>query len=119
MATRPGTIRAVMLAAALLFAAPVGAQAGEGAGQEALCVRNEDSAAHFFAAEAKGGERRTGVLAPGETLCVDAPAGSSGVVWVFEAEDAIEGCSRRVPAGRTEAMLRYSEFDRCAWTSNS
>ena len=96
---------------------PAAARAGGEAAP--ICVRNEDTDTYFFAVEANGAGRRTAVLAPGETLCTEAAPGQKGVVWVFENEDSIEGCSRLVSAGQTEAMLRWSEFDRCAWSSNS
>lgn len=85
----------------------------------ALCVRNRNSHAHFFAVEADGAERRTGMLDPGERLCTEASPGATGMVSVFEEADSFEGCSRLVPVGETEDMLRYVDFDRCFWSSNT
>jgi len=85
----------------------------------ALCVRNRNSHTHFFAVEAEGAERRTGMLAPGETLCTEAEPGATGMVSVFEEADGFEGCSRLVPVGETEDMLKYVDFDRCFWGSNT
>jgi len=85
----------------------------------ALCVRNRNTHAHFFAVEARTGARRTGALSPGERLCTEAARGATGVVSVFESENAFEGCSRLVKAGTTEDMLKYVDFDRCFWSSNS
>ncbi|MBV2360768.1 hypothetical protein KUH32_13360 [Thalassococcus sp. CAU 1522] len=81
-----------------------------------VCVRNDSGAEHLFAAEIKGGARIVRWLASGEELC--ARGGGDGVVSVFESADALEGCSRLVPSGRTEALLHYADFDRCAWSSN-
>ena len=85
----------------------------------ALCVRNLNSHSHFFAVEASGADRRTATLAPGERLCITAPASETGMVQVFESADAFEGCSRLVPVGQTEDMLKYVDFDRCFWGSNT
>lgn len=84
-----------------------------------ICVQNASAQPHFFAAEIKDGMRVTQVLAASETLCTTADAGAnSGVVSVFENETHLEGCSRLVKAGMVEKMLKYAEFDRCAWSSN-
>lgn len=87
-----------------------------------VCVRNASSQAHVFAAEAPGGVRMLAELAPGEALCSSAVPQNNvarGVVSVYDSIGALEGCSRLVEPGQTEDMLRYSEFDRCAWGSNS
>ncbi len=84
-----------------------------------LCVRNQNSHKHFFAVEAANAERLTGFLEPGEVLCTKAEPGLTGVVSVFEKADALEGCSRLVPVGTTEDMLKYVDFDRCFWSSNT
>ena len=86
----------------------------------AVCVRNASDERHFFAAEATGSARVTGWLEPGEELCApaDTPA-APGFVSVFEDEEGFEGCSRLVSAGKSEDMIRYADFDRCAWASNS
>ena len=82
-----------------------------------VCVLNNADQAYFFAAETHGGARMVGMLAAGETLC--ASGAETGVVSVFEDKDALEGCSRLVAAGRTETFLKYVDFDRCFWSSNS
>ncbi|RBI77209.1 hypothetical protein DQW77_01905 [Roseovarius sp. TE539] len=84
-----------------------------------LCVRNRNTHEHFFAVEADGAERRTGFLAPGEKLCIEGAPGATGTVSVYEEADGFEGCSRLVPVGKTEDMLKYVDFDRCFWSSNT
>lgn len=85
-----------------------------------ICVQNASAMPHFFAAEIDGGARVTGTLAAGEILCTaDVGASLNGVVSVFETETHLEGCSRLVASGTVEKMKKYSEFDRCAWSSNS
>jgi len=85
----------------------------------ALCVRNLDGHAHFFAVETTAADRQTATLAPGERLCITAADNKTGMVQVFESADAFEGCSRLVPVGHTEDMLKYVDFDRCFWGSNT
>lgn len=87
--------------------------------QNTLCVRNADEHQLFFAVEADGAERRTGYLEAGGVLCTTSQPGQSGMVSVFEEADALEGCSRLAPVGTTEVMLRYVDFDRCFWSSNT
>ncbi|WP_371054820.1 hypothetical protein [Rhodosalinus sp. K401] len=90
------------------------------AGPSTLCVRNASAQPHVFAVEAPEAGRRVRKLAPGEQLCVHgALADRTGVVSAFEDFDAMEGCSRIVAVGRTEDMLKYVDFDRCFWSSNS
>ena len=98
------------------FSQPQEASLGQG-----ICVRNDTQNRRFFAVEAReSGERTTSELAPGGTLCSDPVSyGSIGIVSVFETADTLEGCSRLVQAGQEEALMRYADFDRCAWTSNS
>ena len=84
-----------------------------------LCVRNLNTHAHFFAVEARGADRRTATLDPGERLCVDGDTGKTGMVSVFESAEGFEGCSHLVPVGETEDMLKYVDFDRCFWSSNT
>lgn len=95
-----------------------------------LCVQNGADHRHFFAAEIRGeigadiradiragtkaDVRVTGWLDPGDTLCAPDSLGQSGTVSVFETEDTLEGCSRLVASG-TETLIRYADFDRCAW----
>jgi len=87
---------------------------------DAVCVRNASDTPHVFAVEAPGAGRRVAELTPGGRLCARGAApGTRGVVWVFENLDALEGCARIVPAGSTEAMKKFVEFDRCFWSSNS
>lgn len=107
-------------AAILAFATLAGAAyAQERGATDRLCVQNADTRALVFAVEAPGGARLLRDLAPGERLCTSGAAGETGVVSVYEARDAIEGCSRLVPVGSVETLRRYVEFDRCFWDSNS
>lgn len=83
-----------------------------------VCVVNNSEHRLYFAAEAPGGPRELGTLAPGETLCSTAGSSGTGVVSVYEGPAGLEGCSRLVPSGTTEGLYRYANFDRCAWSSN-
>ena len=49
----------------------------------------------------------------------DSNPSGTGVVSVYEDPDGLEGCSRLVPSGQTERLIKYADFDRCAWSSNS
>ncbi len=87
--------------------------------ENAVCVQNASAHTHFFAAEAIEGSRVTQELQFGEILCtaaMDEPL--HGTVSVFEHEDEFEGCTRIVRSGMVEQMKKYSEFDRCLWSSN-
>lgn len=81
-----------------------------------VCVRNGSEAPYLFAAETLDGPRVVRSLAPGERLC--ARGDRRGVVSVYESADALEGCSRLVPAGGADELRRYVDFDRCAWASH-
>lgn len=83
-----------------------------------VCVTNGTDQSALFVAEAKGATQISQQLAPGETLCSGVGTMPGGVVRVFEHADAIEGCSRLVPEGQTETLLRYADFDRCYWSSH-
>lgn len=87
--------------------------------KDKVCVVNLSKHTFFFAAEAENGPRELGYLAPGETLCSVAKTSGTGVVSVYEDPDQLEGCSRLVTAGDTEELIKYADFDRCAWSSNS
>lgn len=82
-----------------------------------ICVVNGSEHTYLFAAEAHGAIRETAMLAPSETLCVS--GAKTGVVSVFEVPNELEGCSRLVTAGQVEGLIKYVDFDRCFWTSNS
>ena len=84
-----------------------------------ICVRNANATPHLFGVEAEGAERKVSMLAPGETLCTEVPDAAKGVVSVWENAEAFEGCSRLVPVGQVEDMLKYVDFDRCFWSSNT
>ncbi|WP_412507000.1 hypothetical protein [Roseovarius sp. SYSU LYC5161] len=116
----------LVLACALLGLVPpragmseTGAAFDKNAAMDQVCVGNGTDERFLFAAQAPGGVRVLHLLAPGEVLCSDGTEAGRGVVSVYETADALEGCSRLVAPGRTEALLRYVDFDRCAWTSNS
>ncbi|WP_084863698.1 hypothetical protein [Salibaculum halophilum] len=115
-----------ILICALLGAAPPQIGAAETraaldttAAADQVCVGNRTDEPFLFAAQAPGGTRVVETLRPGEVLCSEGTGSGRGVVSVYEGADALEGCSRLVAPGRTEALLRYVDFDRCAWTSNS
>ena len=87
---------------------------------ETLCVRNDSGRSYLFAVDAPDAERLVQDVPAGESLCVNgAMAGATGVVSVFKDIEALEGCSRLVPVGQTETMIKYVDFDRCFWESNS
>jgi len=81
-----------------------------------FCVENHDDRAALFAVDAGDLYRAVETLAPGESLCTpefDIPI--SGFVSIFYDKDAIEGCSRLAPAGAVQVLLKYHDFDNCAW----
>lgn len=98
---------AAILAAAIFPGAPAIAD---------ICVTNADDSRLLFAAEADGGERTVLWLDHGGRLC--APGNGAGRVSVYESEDSIEGCTRLVPPGGSDILLRYASFDRCLWQSH-
>lgn len=82
-----------------------------------LCVSNGTGERLHFTVEAAGtGIRRGADLAPGEALCL--PDAEGGVVAAFESAESIEGCSRLVPAGRSDRLIAFARFDRCTWASH-
>jgi len=84
-----------------------------------ICVQNAGKTTYFFAVDGGGDNRKTGMLDPGATLCTDATEmATKGKVSVFEKAENVEGCTRIIPLGHVEQMRRYSEFDRCLWSSN-
>ncbi|MCK0100957.1 cytochrome c family protein [Pseudohalocynthiibacter sp. F2068] len=92
-------------------------EASAAEGETSVCVVNGSDETRLFAAESNGENRVTGTLAPGETLCSE--GAGDGMVTVFEAPDHLEGCTRLVSAGGQDTLLKYADFDRCAWTSNT
>ncbi len=84
-----------------------------------ICVENGSDQTFLFAAEARDGARKVAELTPGTSLCVASQSDGSGVVSVFESMDVVEGCSRLVTSGQQEVLVRYADFDRCAWGSHS
>jgi cytochrome c2 len=96
---------------------PEAAQETLSAGPGMICVQNATTEPYLFASEGDDGSRLVQSLPPRDTLCTTASA--TGIVSVFESTDALEGCSRIVAAGTTEQLLKYADFDRCAWSSNS
>jgi cytochrome c2 len=85
----------------------------------AVCVMNGSEMSFFFTVENASGVRSVAQLEKSEFLCSEpGQSDAFGTVSVFESDDAFEGCSRRVAAGSVEIMYRYSEFDRCEWSSN-
>jgi cytochrome c2 len=85
-----------------------------------ICVQNASTQVYFFAVEAGEGTRMTKTLAAGDVLCTEATdTAVDGMVSVFPEEDTFEGCSRLVPSGVTEKMMKYADFDRCRWSSNN
>ena len=127
---RQSAVLGAAMAAAVALAppAPAGAAGDAEAGGRSteICVINGAEQSYLFAAQgaSQRAERRLRVIAPGEILCATArsPAAAGrevrGTVSVFTDAQALEGCSRLVFDGGPETMLRYADFDRCAWSSN-
>lgn len=85
----------------------------------AICVQNAGQETHFFAVDAGGDNRKTGILTSGETLCTGAlEMAVKGQVSVFETAEHLEGCTRLVASGTIEELRKYADFDRCLWSSN-
>lgn len=81
-----------------------------------FCVENHDDRAALFAVDAGEHYRALATLAPGEILCTpEFETATSGFVSIFYDEDAVEGCSRLAPAGSVQVLLKYHDFDNCAW----
>ncbi len=80
-----------------------------------ICVENGSEHPHLFTTETRDGTRQTAMLSPGGRLCSEPTQAADGIVGVFETPDALEGCGRIVPAGTTETLIAYAEFDRCHW----
>ncbi len=94
--------------------------------KNSVCVKNGSNETYIFAAEVGNSLRVVKKLSAGELLCAN-PTPSKGasistdigVVSVYEKEDSMEGCSRIVELGLVEIMLKFSDADRCLWSSNS
>ena len=85
-----------------------------------FCVTNQSDLPHIFAVDAGDDGRKVQELSPGESLCTtESDAPQNGFVSVFESIKHDEGCSRLITAGNTEGMIKYSDFDRCEWSSHS
>ena len=85
-----------------------------------FCVTNQSNLTHVFAVDAGDDGRKVTELSPGQSLCTtESNAPQKGFVSVFENIERDEGCSRLITAGNTEGMIKYSDFDRCEWTSHS
>lgn len=80
-----------------------------------VCVENGSEDIHLFTTETRDGARQSAMLVPGGRLCSQPTAASDGVIGVFDTPDALEGCGRIIPAGSTETLIAYAEFDRCHW----
>ncbi|MCF6344792.1 MAG: hypothetical protein L3J15_09025 [Devosiaceae bacterium] len=90
------------------------------AGKNSICVENASDKLAVFAVQIGDEERAVKELAVGEKLCVKSIGSNyNGVVSVYEEIDAMEGCSRIVALGTLEKMFKFSEADRCLWSSNS
>ena len=79
-----------------------------------VCVENASDSPWYFVAHADGGPREGKALTPGERICSDGD-GTMGTVAVFESATAIEGCSRRAPAGAVEHLIDFPHVDLCRW----
>jgi len=86
---------------------------------DGFCVVNASQEPHLFSVETREGARQLASLDPGEQLCASDTSAPDGIVSVFEAGDSLEGCSRIVPVGRVESMLKFAGFDACGWSSQN
>jgi len=84
-----------------------------------FCVENRDDRAALFAVDAGEFYRALETLAPGESLCTpEFETATHGFVSIFFDADEIEGCSRLAPAGSVQVLLKYHDFDNCAWQNS-
>ncbi len=80
------------------------------------CIVNRDQERFFMVAEDRAGNRREFLAAPGRNWCV--PRKDLKIVWVFEDQDAIEGCSHLVNPGEIGLdLVSYASFDNCRWSA--
>lgn len=84
-----------------------------------FCIANASDQELFFVTETREGTRNFATLATGGQLCSVVTQAKDGIVGVFHDENALEGCSRIIGTGTSEAMLEYAEFDRCGWSSHN
>ena len=82
---------------------------------DGFCIVNASKTSHVFVTETREGMRKLAELAVGERLCSDPTSAPDGIISVFESADALEGCSRIIARGKSEDLVEYAEFDRCAW----
>lgn len=108
----------IALFPAIFLALSFGAAPARADTASEICVLNDSDRPLLFAADPREGTRLLAPLAPQERLCAG-DAGQGGVVSVYADAAAMEGCSRLVGPGGQDSLLRYAEFDRCAWTSNT
>ena len=85
------------------------------AAQNQVCIQNRVDKPLLLTAEAKNGQRKVGMVATSQALCVEAGIEAKGTVGAFEDIDALEGCSRLAIAGKTQVLLAYASFDNCEW----
>ena len=84
-----------------------------------FCVENQDNRAAVFVVDAGSAYREVATLAPNQRLCTpEFSAPQHGFVSVFYDEVAIEGCSRLATAGEVQVLLKYHDFDNCAWQNS-
>ena len=83
-----------------------------------FCIVNAAEEELFFVTETREGSRNFSSLKPGDRLCSETTQADDGIVSVFQSENSLEGCSRIIETGTSEAMLVYAEFDRCGWESH-
>ena len=88
---------------------------GHQAADNQICIQNNFPKQLLLSVEVKGGARKIQTLGEAGILCIEGEKDSSGVVGVFENEDALEGCSRLAKAGKTQILLGYASFDNCKW----
>ncbi len=87
--------------------------------QNGFCIVNASQSEHLFATETREGARQVVSLKPGGRLCADITAATDGIVTVYENAEGFEGCSRIIPVGSSEGMLKFAESGRCGWSSHN
>lgn len=96
----------------LLAGIPLGGLAGP------TCVHNDSAEALWFRLDGAQAGPPARLVAPGGQICAEMAQGAPVYARAFASLDAVEGCSRLIPAGGRDALILFSLADRCEWTSH-
>lgn len=81
------------------------------------CVSNATDQPQLFIIDAKiEGLRASGIVAPGEELCLNESTGA--IFHVFASSEELEGCSRLVGPGGDDVLVEFQRYDNCRWGSH-